>query len=195
MTNNKNHTDHNTLFYPPGGLLIWIVIYLELLTFGIALIVLAYQGSQNRELFHTDSGHLNKTIAAINTILLLTAGYFAAKAVLLFKAEKWEASSKQMLWAIIPGAGFLLLKCMEYYEKLKAGLDMETDTFFMFYWLLTGFHWIHVLVGVVILLVLRRNISRKKGTVPVDDVEAGVAFWHLCDIIWLLLFPLLYLLF
>lgn len=69
-----------SFFYPPGGLLIWIVIYLELLTFGMAIIALAYYGVQQRALFSESAAHLNKTLATINTLLLLTSGYFMPRA-------------------------------------------------------------------------------------------------------------------
>ena len=58
-----------SIYYPPGGILIWIIIYLELITFGMAILALAYYGAEERDLFHTSSLKLNKTIGTINTIL------------------------------------------------------------------------------------------------------------------------------
>ena len=76
-----------SIYYPPGGILIWIIIYLELITFGMAILALAYYGSEERELFHNSSLKLNKTIGTINTILLLTSGFFVAKGIHFFKAN------------------------------------------------------------------------------------------------------------
>jgi hypothetical protein len=73
-----------SIYYPPGGILIWIIIYLELITFGMAILALAYYGSEERELFHSSSLKLNKTIGTINTILLLTSGFFVAKGIHFF---------------------------------------------------------------------------------------------------------------
>ena len=106
-----------------------------------------------------------------------------------------DDTAKYMLWAIFSGIAFLILKLSEYYPKINAGLDMNYSSFFMNYWLLTGFHWIHVLAGVVILYIIRRSILKKKNEASLEDLEAGTAFWHMCDLIWLLLFPILYLLF
>lgn len=180
---------------PPGGPLIWIVIYLELLTYGIAFVFLAISGSAAREAFHNDSILLNKNIAVANTILLLTGGYLAARAVHYYRQTNMEKSAKFMLYAIFSGLGFLALKGFEYYTKIDSGVGMNFSDFFVFYWLLTGFHWIHVLVGVVILFFSRRAILKKGTDARQEDIEAGVAFWHMCDIIWLFLFPILYLLF
>ncbi|MFA7445682.1 MAG: cytochrome c oxidase subunit 3 [Flavobacteriaceae bacterium] len=187
--------NNKSIYYPPGGILIWIVIYLELLTFGMAMLALAYYGSQDRLNYHTDSQLLNKTIATLNTVLLLTSGFLVAKGVHFFKNKLFQKTSNYFLWAMLSGLGFLLLKLVEYYEKLQAGLDMNYSTFYMFYWLLTGFHWIHVLVGLVILGFVRRSVLQKQKKAALEDIEAGAAFWHLCDLIWLLLFPILYLLF
>ncbi len=186
---------NKSIFYPPGGILIWIVIYLELITFGAAMVALGYYGMAEPTQFHSDSQSLNKTIAAVNTVFLLTSGYLAARAVHFFKLKMVEKTAQQFLWATLFGIGFLVLKLVEYHGKLEAGHNMEKSTFFMFYWLLTGFHWIHVLVGVVILFIIRRGVLKKRDEAVLEDIEAGAAFWHMCDLIWLLLFPVLYLLF
>lgn len=188
-------TNTKSIFYPPGGLLIWIVIYLELLTYGLAFVALAYYGSVDREAFHQDSLLLNKNIATINTFLLLTGGFFAARGVKSYHAKNINRATNDFLWAIVMGLGFLFLKGLEYYWKLQSGYGIDHSDFFIFYWLLTGFHWIHVLVGVVILFFSRRAIIKKQNLANGEDIEAGVAFWHMCDVIWLFLFPILYLLF
>lgn len=190
MENNKK-----LVLYPPGGILMWIIIYVELFTFGMAIAALTYYGAQERMQFHRDSQQLNTLIATINTILLLTGGYLVAKGVHLFRMLEFQKAGNHFLWAIFSGIGFMLLKLVEYYGKLQLGFDMEYSTFFMFYWLMTGFHWIHVFVGVVILFFLRRTIIKHQADASLEDIEAGAAFWHMCDLIWLLLFPIFYLLF
>jgi nitric oxide reductase NorE protein len=184
-----------SIAYPPGGILIWIVIYVELITFGMAIVGLVFYGAQERNLYHADSLLLNKNMATINTILLLTGGFLAAKAMTYFKEKNTEKSAQFLLWAMFSGIGFLILKLVEYGQKLQAGLTMDKSSFFMNYWLLTGFHWLHVLVGVVILFVMRSIVIKKKENTSLEDLEASIAFWHMCDLIWLLLFPILYLLF
>lgn len=187
--------EHNYkgFFYPPGGILIWIIIFVELVTYALAMVGLIYYGSQERALYHAHSLLLSKEIATVNTILLITGGFYAALAVLQFKKENFEKTTKYLLWAMLLGVGFLLLKGWEYYQKIEAGYTMEYSSFFMNYWLLTGFHWLHVLVGVILLFFLRRRIMKQQKESSLLDLEAGIAFWHMCDIIWILLFPSLYL--
>ena len=100
--------------------------------------------------------------------------------------------ARRCLWlAIAGGLAFLGLKGVEYADKIAHGQTLGSDPFFTWYWLLTVFHLMHVLVGLVILGCLLRRLSTIKG----DDFEAGGVFWHMCDLIWLLLFPILYLIF
>ena len=98
--------NYKSIFYPPGGILIWIIIYLELITFGAAMVTLGYYGVTERAQFHSDSQSLNKTIAAVNTVFLLTSGYLVAKAVHYFKSKAIEKSAQQFLWAMLFGLGF-----------------------------------------------------------------------------------------
>jgi len=185
--------DYKNIYYPPGGILLWILIFLELITFGVALIVLVAGAHNNIEAYKDSASHLNATYGAINTVFLLTSGFFMATSVRLFKKRNIKKSDLYLKLTMLFGVFFLILKSMEYSEKLEKGLVLGHDTFLNFYWLLTGFHVIHVLVGLVILLILHFTMKNPKALT--EDFEASATFWHMCDLIWLLLFPVLYLIF
>ena len=187
--------NHKNLYYPPGGILLWIVIFLELFTFGIALIAMIMYSKDEPEVFHNSRLLLNSTFGAINTLFLLTSGFFMAKSVENFKANNISKSSLYLKLTMLGGVLFLILKSVEYYGKLGAGLTMGYNTFFSFYWMLTLFHVIHVIVGLVILISIYFGIKKEKISTKLEDIEASAAFWHMCDLIWLLLFPVIYLLF
>ncbi|CAM2975291.1 cytochrome c oxidase subunit 3 [Flavobacterium frigoris] len=187
--------DYKNIFYPPGGILMWIIIYLELITFGMALIAFVYYGHQEPEVFHQSRLQLNTTFGAINTIFLLTSGFFMATAVHQFKGKNIAKSSFYFKLTMLGGLLFLILKSAEYYHKIESEITLETNVFFSFYWLLTAFHLIHVIMGLVILIWTNYGMTRKNSDTAVEDVEACAAFWHMCDLIWLLLFPTLYLIF
>ena len=89
--------------------------------------------------------------------------------------------------AALLGVVFLWIKWQEYAGKAAAGIDFETHAFFTFYYLLTGFHAVHVVAGIVILALVGWNAAPR-------TVETGAAFWHMVDLVWVLLFPILYLL-
>lgn len=191
----KTENKLNNIYYPPGGILMWIIIFLELFTFGIALVSMVYYGKQEPEIFHNSRLLLNADIGLLNTFVLITSGFFMALSVLNFKVQKFSKSNFFLVLTIIGGFVFLGIKSFEYYTKIDAGLSMNYNTFFTFYWMLTLFHVVHVVVGLVILISVLFSNLKKKSTTNIEDFEASAAFWHMCDLIWLLLFPVIYLIF
>lgn len=173
----------------------WIIIFIELITFGSALVTMVYYGLQEIEVFHTSRLQLNASIGTINTLFLITSGYFMARSVGCLKNNDKGRSILFLKLTMLGGLLFLALKSVEYYFKIHAGLTVGHNTFFTFYWMLTLFHVIHVIVGLVILTTVFFGLRKEKATVSIVDMEASAAFWHMCDLIWLLLFPIIYLLF
>jgi len=189
------NTQTKSFLYPPGGILIWIIVLVEVLTFGIALIVFRVYFHQNYDAFLSSQNVLNKNIGLFNTIVLITSGYFMATAMVNLKHEKEKAAVKWLFLTIVTGLLFLFVKGWEYSLKIAGGHVFGSGDFFNFYWMLTGFHFIHVLVGVVILTVLLLKLWKGEyNGSNYLDVETGGVFWHMCDLIWILLFPTLYLL-
>jgi len=183
--------NYKNIYYPPGGILMWILIFLELITFGAALIVLVINSKDDPEIFHQSRLTLNASFGAINTVFLLTSGFFMATTVHQFKINNLQKASFYLNLTMLGGLLFLILKGLEYYLKIDAGYTIGYNTFYTFYWLLTGFHVIHVIVGLIILLFMQSGINKSKALI--EDIEASAAFWHMCDLIWLLLFPVIYL--
>lgn len=188
-------TTKSSLYYPPGGILMWIIIFLELITFGMAIIAMVYYGQQESDVFHESSKQLSVLIGTINTIFLITSGYCMALSVSHLKQQKIKQSQRFLNLTMLFGLCFLILKSVEYYFKIESGYTLGTNTFFSFYWMLTLFHVIHVLTGLVILIFSYFGLKKKKENINIEDFEASAAFWHMCDLIWLLIFPVIYLLF
>ena len=94
--------------------------------------------------------------------------------------------------------GFVVIKYFEWSEKIAAGLTIETNNFFMYYYVMTGIHLIHMVIGIGVLIFLWQSVrgteldSRDVG-MGVGVLEGGACFWHLVDILWIALFALLYL--
>jgi nitric oxide reductase NorE protein len=181
--------------YPPGGVLIWMIVFLELLTFGIALLVFLHYRQTDMQLFNSSQQMLNKTLGTTNTLVLITSGFFMANGLISLKSGRDKVSLNWLYATVFMGLLFLTLKGFEYSDKLEHGIGLSYNKFFMFYWILTGFHFIHVLVGVLILSYMIVKIRQKvySGN-NLEDVETAGVFWHMCDLIWIFLFPILYLL-
>ncbi len=171
----------------PGELLMWVLIISELLVFGAGLVAFMSVRLTDPTGFAEAQSHLYRTGAALNTAVLVTSGYLAAQALHWRTAEHRDRARYALIGAAMLGVTFLIIKGIEYAGKATQGIDFETHPFFMFYYLLTGFHAAHVLAGVgILLLVAWRDEPR--------NIEAGAQFWHMVDLVWIMLFPVIYLL-
>jgi len=171
----------------PGELLMWVLIVSELLVFGAGLI--AFMGVRLTDPvgFAEAQDHLNRTGAALNTIVLVTSGFLAAQALYWSRAGKRSAARLALVAAAGLGLVFLWIKVQEYSAKAAEGIGWDTHPFYTFYYLLTGFHAAHVVAGVVLLLLVAWRDEP-------ENIEAAGAFWHMVDLVWVLLFPVIYLL-
>lgn len=171
----------------PGELLMWVLIISELLVFGAGLAAFLAVRITDPAGFAEAQDHLHRVSAGINTIVLITSGYFAALAYRLCSAGHIKKSRLSLYAAMALGCVFLVIKSWEYVEKAGQGISTETHPFFTFYYLLTGFHAAHVIAGIVILGLVSCFATPR-------NIETGAAFWHMVDLVWVLLFPVIYLL-
>lgn len=189
------NTKTKLINYPPGGILIWFLMILEIFTFlGAILFFISYKNKLPDE-FLLSKQQLNPIIGTINTIILITSGYFIANALHYLRLDNYKKSAQLILISTLLGLAFLVLKGTEFYLKIEAGIGFNHNTFYTFYWLMTGFHFVHVLFGVGLLFYMQRAVEKSKyNSSNLFDVEASATYWHLCDLIWILIFPILYLL-
>lgn len=171
----------------PGELMMWVLIVSELLVFGAGLVAFLAVRIGDPPGFAEAQSHLHRVGAGVNTIVLVTSGWLAALAARAAEAGDKRRVRGLLAAAIALGAVFLALKGREYADLWAAGIGTETHAFFTFSYLLTGFHAAHVLAGMVLLAVVGLIGSPRA-------VETGAAFWHMVDLVWVLLFPVVYLL-
>jgi nitric oxide reductase NorE protein len=181
----------------PGETGIWIVVSGDLLLFSLFFIVFLAYRAQSRPLFVSSQHWLDQGIGALNTLLLLTSSLFVALAVKTARSDTGSRRSVPLYTAIAGalGIGFVIVKAFEWSARFSAGQTIATNDFFMFYFMYTGIHLVHVLVGLLALTVMF-FISRRR-TVDTGSLwllEAGGIFWHLVDLLWIVLFALFYLL-
>lgn len=177
----------------PGDLAIWFFIFMELLVFGIFFIIYSIKRIQNVEMFNEFQLTLNRELGATNTLLLITSSYFVIRAIHAIKADDVKGCIKWLYAALGGGLGFLFLKSFEYYDKFSHGINLNTNDFYFFYLSLTMFHFLHVILGMIILLAVA--IKAKRGAYSAKNhigVETGASYWHMVDLVWIILFPLVY---
>lgn len=171
----------------PGDLMMWVLIVSELLVFGAGLAAFLAVRITDPAGFADAQDHLHRTGAGINTVVLVTSGYLAACAVQAVENGRIRVGRFHLAGAALLGTVFLVVKAYEYAEKAAQGIGADTHPFFTFYYLLTGFHAAHVVAGIIILGLV--------AWVPKPGhAQTGIAFWHMVDLVWVLLFPVIYLL-
>lgn len=179
----------------PGDLAMWIFILAELAAF--TLFILAFSITQwlNPQLFAEGRAQLDSSTGFAMTAGLLTSGFLAALAIERVRKNRARQGAGLLLAAIGSGLVYVLLKLDEYSHLAAAGLDLEYDTFFTLYWLVTAFHFLHVLLGLSVLAFLSWRCWRLAYDAQQHTgLESGVMYWHMVDLVWVIIFPLVYLL-
>lgn len=187
MTTSTDSADWGALSDLPGNPLMWILIISELLVFGAFFIGFAAARLFDPAVFAAGQATLDVRLGGLNTFVLVTSGWLAAKAVQRRILADAQASRPWLYGAMALGVVFLVVKGTEYADKAAHGYGLETNTFYTLFYLMTGFHALHVVMGLAILGIVAWKNS-------VDSLETGAAFWHMVDLVWLILFPLVYLL-
>jgi nitric oxide reductase NorE protein len=177
----------------PGDFAIWIFIFAEMLVFGVLFVAYAFTRAKNVELFNESQLALSRTSGAINTLVLITSSYFVVRGVDAIKRGLSSQCAHWLTGALLFGGVFVSIKIIEFHAKFTAGITMSTNTFYMFYLSLTFFHFMHVVMGMIIFTFIIVK-ARRGGYSPQDHVgvETGASFWHMVDFLWIILFPLVY---
>lgn len=177
----------------PGDLAIWIFILAELAVFGIFFIAYSIVRYLNPEIFADGHAHLNRLAGMINTIALITSSYFVVQAVAAVKQNKSKMGTRWLIASLLSASVYVMVKGWEYSEIISAGYTLSTNVFYMFYYFLTFFHFAHVILGMVILSVVTLNCSKNLyGSADHYGIESGASYWHMVDLAWIVLFPLVY---
>ena len=180
-----------------GDFGVWLVIYVELFTFGVIFTGYSIARYHNVEIFNESQLLLNKSAGFFNTILLITSSWLVIKAVEniknIYNDFDIKKASNYLLLAIALGALFVASKVAELLDVFNQGINLSTNTFFTFYILLALFHLMHVLLGMFILFVLYKNTKKENYTQKeYVGLELGALYWHMVDLLWIVLFPLVY---
>lgn len=170
----------------PGELIMWVLIVSELLVFAAGLSAMMAMQLTDPHGFSAARAMLDGRLAALNTVVLVTSGLFAARAERAAAAGDRRGARRGLALAAGGGVAFLAVKALEYGRDLAAGAGMDSHPFFTFYFLLTGFHAAHVIAGVAVLALVALRARP-------DAVQAGAMFWHMVDLVWVMILPPIYL--
>ena len=182
----------------------WLFLFTELILFGGMFLVYSVYRFTNQAEFHLAATELNTIIGTFNTAILLTSSLTMALSITAIQNDNRNLSLFFQFLTILLGLFFMVNKYFEWTAKIDHGLFPGSDElvaknsgeilFFGLYYVMTGLHGLHVLIGMVLIAVMARFTSR--GIITHDNyvkLENTGLYWHLVDIIWIFLFPLFYL--
>jgi len=183
----------------------WLFLFTELILFGGMFIVYAVYRYLYPLEFQIAARELDTFVGTVNTIILLTSSLTVALSIAAIQRDRKGLSQLFVGMTVVLAVAFLVNKYFEWGHKIELGLYPGSPVllakkggeilYFGLYYVMTGLHALHVIIGMVILVVMMVMI--RKGTITRDSharLEAGGLYWHLVDLIWIFLFPLFYLL-
>jgi|TARA_R110002110_G_scaffold390930_2_gene604067 nitric oxide reductase NorE protein len=178
----------------PGSEGIWIFIFIDMMIFLLIFLVFMLERMGNYELYVQSQLQLSAGWGFTNTLILLTSSWMVVEAVRSAKESHTQAASRWLKLAFIFGGFFVVSKTTEYYLKIDSGVGITTNSFFTFYFFITAIHFLHLLVGMVLLWTYSKSKRENKVT-PRDimELENVGLFWHFVDALWIFIFPILYL--
>jgi nitric oxide reductase NorE protein len=172
---------------------IWIFVFADMCMFAMFFLAYLMERNAQQAMYIASQAKLDQTLGTINTLILLLSSWFVVLAVKALKKNLQQAASVFIGLAFFCGVAFIANKIVEYSAKIQDGITILSNDFFMFYYILTGIHLAHVVGGMVVLLVLFINTRKGKyGADNISPVESGGVYWHMVDLLWVFIFPLIY---
>lgn len=178
----------------PGTNGIWTFVFIDMLVFLMFFLVYVSERHRVLDVFVESQHHLTPWVALVSTMALLTSSWCIAEAVHAARRGQAAVVSRWLTASLLLGAVFVVNKFIEYGSKIGDGISPATNSFFSFYFLITGVHFLHVCAGMIFIGHCRARAVEETGqAIYQKKIENVGLFWHFVDILWLFIFPLLYL--
>jgi heme/copper-type cytochrome/quinol oxidase subunit 3 len=177
---------------PLGRVGMWWFLASEIMVFGglLGTYVLSRLASGG---WDAERSHVNATIAVINTLVLLTSSLTIVQAHAAADAGDRSTARRNLLITVLLGCVFLVFKGVEYSTEIRNGYTPSVSTFWAYYYTMTGLHGLHVLGGILVNFLLWASLSEQRWPRLKHRIEYAGLYWHFVDVVWIFLFPLLYL--
>jgi cytochrome c oxidase subunit III len=179
---------------PSGKVGVWWFLASEIMVFGgligsYVLFRVAHGG------WESQAAHVNWRLGATNTLVLLTSSLTMILALSAARSGRHQRAANCLLITVLLGLTFLGIKSIEYTHEIREGFTPSSGMFWSFYYIMTGLHGLHVTGGIIFNSIL--YFAAKRGSLfssgHGDRIEFAGLYWHFVDVVWIFLFPLLYL--
>jgi nitric oxide reductase NorE protein len=175
----------------PGQPDMWVLVLFEALVFTAYFAVYLFHRSANSGLFLRSQGYLNPWLGTLDTVLLLTSSMFMLRCVQAARAGVVRAAMTNAYLTAALGVAFLVSKITEWILLVHDGHGFTSNEFFLYYFFLTGIHLLHLLIGFITLGVIIYQLRGTKRRSQ-EIVETCATYWHTVDLLWILIYSLLY---
>jgi nitric oxide reductase NorE protein len=177
----------------PGIEGVWVFVFADMTMFALMFGCFMADRRHNPALFEESRRALSLNFGGINTLILLTSSMLVVLAIDALRQGRSRSAPGFFALALACGCAFMVSKALEYAQKFEAGISLLSNDFFMYYFVLTGIHLGHVIAGNVVLAVLWHKSRSAPAGGSLGLYEGGATYWHMVDLLWVCLFPLLYL--
>ncbi len=178
----------------PGEEGIWVFVLGDMTVFGLFFATFMYSRGENPAVFARDHADLHVALGVVNTVLLLSSSLLVVLAVQRVLAGRHADAWRLIAAALGCGVGFVAVKAVEWTQLFAARKGVGSGEFFSYYFVFTGIHLLHVLIGLAVLSRLIVVIRQAEFTDKQARLcETGGIFWHMVDLLWVVLFALFYL--
>jgi len=177
--------------FVPGQPDMWAFVLFESLVFTVYFTVYLVHRSQDLDLYRQSQTHLDLHIGVFNTLVLLVSSGSMARCVQAARECAYRTALTNAIWTLLFGFVFFVSKVFEWTTEIERGFTFSTNEFFQFYYFLTAIHFLHLLIGFVVLAVGVREL-RSPARRSQETIETCATYWHTIDYLWVLIFALLY---
>jgi nitric oxide reductase NorE protein len=177
--------------HTPGDGHMWVMVLGDLIIFGAYFMIFIVYRAMKPQEFLASQEHLSTNIGVLNTLVLLASSWFIARSVQAARAGDHFHALRLTYLGGLCGVAFIMIKACEWSTKIAQGYTISSSEFFMFYYMLTGVHLFHVSLGLLILGVTVRELRNPRRR-RMFMVESGATYWHMVDLLWIIIFALFY---
>tara|TARA_Y100001936_G_scaffold139184_1_gene135935 strand:- start:2697 stop:3341 length:645 start_codon:yes stop_codon:yes gene_type:complete len=189
----ESHFDPETV-HSSAKMGMWLFLATELLLFGGLFAAYAIFRAKYPVMFLEGSDSLDVVLGSVNTVILIFSSWTVAIAVQAIQENKIKLVQVMIWITLICATIFAINKYFEYTYKFSKGIGPGTDIFYSIYFASTGVHMLHVFIGMIVLgIILKKTYQGRYSKDNFTAIEIGGLYWHLVDLVWIYLFPLLYL--
>jgi nitric oxide reductase NorE protein len=173
---------------------LWTFVFMDMNIFLLMFFTFMAERRSHFELYSASQLHLDELFGLVNTLILLTSSWMMVEAVHASRRMAAKQASRYLGVAFLLGLAFVVNKAIEYYLKIRAGITPATNSFYSFYFFITVVHLLHVIAGMLCIAYCRAHAVTRVGS---KQFQAGLEnvglFWHFVDVLWIFIFPMLYL--